>query len=106
MRLISARDGFWSDTELAVRDAIKDVDLTGEQPSSDVAEADFLSDIANKKVLLLVHGYNNEPEDVHYAYDIVETHVAATVTGAHAYDRVVGYIWPGGDDGVPFPPRP
>ena len=40
MYLISARKGFWSDTELAVRDAIKKVDLVGDRPSTDVDDHD------------------------------------------------------------------
>ncbi len=47
MYLISARKGFWSDTELAVHDAIKEVDLVGDLPSKDVGDHDaFLSDLS------------------------------------------------------------
>ncbi len=97
MILISARKDFWSDTELAVSDKIRDVDLVGDQPSSAVTENAFFKSIAGKKVLVLVHGYNNEPEDVHNAYAILEDRIVASVTGAAAYDHVIGYIWPGGD---------
>ena len=34
MILISARENFWSDTKLAVSDAIKEVDLVGNRLSS------------------------------------------------------------------------
>jgi len=100
MYLISAREGFWSDNKLAVRDAIREVDLVGEDPSSPVDEPTFLSEINGKKVLVLVHGYNNEPEDVHRAYATIEGQVAKLVDGA--YDLVVGYIWPGGDDPLDY----
>ena len=45
MILISAREGFWSDNKLAVDDAIRDVDLVGEDDSTVVDEATFLSSI-------------------------------------------------------------
>ena len=102
MILISARKGFWSDTELAVQDAIRDVDLVGELPSKKVSKATFLSGLAGKKILVLVHGYNNEPEDVHNAYAILEDQISASITGTDAYDQIIGYIWPGGDDAFDY----
>ena len=103
MFLISARKGSWSDTELAVRDAIKEVDLVGDLPSKDVGDhVAFLSNLSGKKILVLVHGYNNEPEDVHNAYAIIENRIASSVTNDGAYDQVIGYIWPGGDDPLDY----
>ena len=102
MRLISARKNFWSDTELATSDKIRDVDLVGEEPSTPVAQPAFLASLSDKKILILVHGYNNEPEDVHNAYAIIEDHISSLVTGANAYDEVIGYIWPGGDDALDY----
>lgn len=99
MYLISARKNFWSDTELADRDAIREVDLVGEKKSKKVANHDaFLSKLSGKKILVLVHGYNNEPEDVHNAYAIIEDLIASSAPKKGAYDQVIGYIWPGGDD--------
>ncbi len=92
------KKNFWSDTEFATRDTIKDVDLVGEQRSTDVDEKDFLSDLPEKKILILVHGYNNEPEDVHNAYAILEERIKTLISGNIRYDQVIGYIWPGGDD--------
>ncbi|MDE0190475.1 MAG: alpha/beta hydrolase [Gammaproteobacteria bacterium] len=51
--------------------------------------------IANSRVLLLVHGYNNEHDEVLDAYQTVEHHVANQLAGQ--YDHVLGYSWPGGD---------
>ena len=95
MILISAREKFWSDTELAVQDRIKEVDLVGKAPSKDLTQQDLWSKIGSKKILVLVHGYNNEPEDVHNAYAIIENRILLNKMG---YDLVIGYIWPGGDD--------
>lgn len=102
MNLISARKDFWSDTELAVRDKVKEVDLVGETPSTNISNANFLSALSGEKVLVLVHGYNNEPEDVHNAYATLERRITANVTGTAAYDRIIGYIWPGGDDALDY----
>ena len=95
MILISARENFWSDTELAVQDRIKEVDLVGKAPSKELTEQDLWSKIGSKKILVLVHGYNNEPEDVHNAYAIIENRI---LQNKMEYDLVIGYIWPGGDD--------
>lgn len=101
MLLISARDGFWSDTKLAVKDAARNVDLVGSAPSKVVANPiTELTATANKKVLLLIHGYNNEPEDVHNAYAVIDKMVKSRLSGK--YGHVAGYIWPGGDDGLDY----
>ena len=96
MILISARKKFWSDTKLAVVDEIRDVDLKGDKESKVINENDFFSNISEKRILVLVHGYNNEPEDVHNAYAIIESNIMDLT--AKQYDQVIGYIWPGGDD--------
>ena len=95
MILISARENFWSDTKLAVQDRIKEVNLAGKAPSKDLTEQDLWSKVGNKNILVLVHGYNNEPEDVHNAYAMIENRI---LQKKMEYDLVIGYIWPGGDD--------
>lgn len=52
--------------------------------------------VAGKKVLLLVHGYNNELEDVTRAYHLIESKVQRFM--GNQYDLVIGYTWPAGDD--------
>ena len=98
MILISARENFWSDTELAVKDSIKEVDLVDKLPSINMHEYTFWERVEGQRILLLVHGYNNEPEDVHNAYAVIEKHVTQFKPNNAAYDHVIGYIWPGGDD--------
>ena len=83
MLLISARYDFWSDNVLAIEDEARPVDLGGTQPSVPVADAvAYVAALPNKRVLMLIHGYNNEPEDVNNAYAIIEDKVGANVADA------------------------
>ena len=65
-----------------------------------LAEGEFLAAIQDKKILLLVHGYNNEKYDVLRAYEIIEAKVQAILPGH--YDLVLGYSWLGGDDPLDY----
>lgn len=58
--------------------------------------ADIQRAVAGKKILVLVHGYNNEFEDVIRAYDMIDGHTKKHMRSK--YDLVIGYTWPGGDD--------
>jgi len=46
-------------------------------------------------VLILVHGYNNELEDITRAYNLIEGKISRFMK--NKYDVVIGYSWPGGD---------
>lgn len=48
---------------------------------------------------MLIHGYNNEPDDVMRAYSIIERN---TNTIIKHFDVIVGYSWPGGDDALDY----
>lgn len=52
--------------------------------------------VDGKKVLVIVHGYNNEFADIARAYDLIEDQTKKNMKTK--YDLVVGYTWPGGDD--------
>jgi len=54
-----------------------------------------------KRVLLLVHGYNNDFADVSRAYSIIETKFSEI---DHDYDEIVGFTWPGGNQGYEYHP--
>ena len=45
----------------------------------------------SKEVLILIHGYNNEQNDIYRAYTQIEEMTKCK------YNCVVGYVWPGGD---------
>ncbi len=55
---------------------------------------------AQKRVLLLVHGYNNEFEDVLRAYRIIREKQQQFLS--RKYDLVLGYTWPGGIDALDY----
>ncbi len=49
---------------------------------------------------MLIHGYNNEEDDVVRAYAIIDKHINTYVS--NHYDIVIGYTWPGGDDPLDY----
>jgi esterase/lipase superfamily enzyme len=60
---------------------------------------DTLRDFVDgKHILVLVHGYNNEFEDIVRSYDIIQAKVDRHLDDF--YDAVIGYTWPGGDSAV------
>lgn len=105
MLLISARKDFWDSNLLSDSDEIRNVVLTDESLGDPVSEAKFLADITNKRILLIIHGYNNEEDDVVRAYDIIENKINSLLSdagGEPVYDTIIGYTWPGGDDGLDY----
>lgn len=103
MLIISSRKEFWSATEFSDTDEARDVRLLNPDPSVDtpVSETELVSRIRDKRVLLLVHGYNNTEDDVNLAYDRIERSIAR-YSGSR-YDVVMGYTWPGGALGISYP---
>lgn len=102
MLFISSRNQL-SDENRIGPDQIFDIKITrgvAADPASLTPRANGLKDIktavAGKRVLLLVHGYNNEFADVIRAYDLIEDQVKKHMR--NKYDLVMGYTWPGGDD--------
>lgn len=103
MLLVSSRQAFWSATEFADIDEIRDVLLSDPNPASDkpLTETEYFAKIANLRLLLLVHGYNNTEDDVNLAYARIEKAIGKQVAGR--YDAVIGYTWPGGALGLSYP---
>lgn len=96
MYIISSRKDFWNNNEIidGLEDEIHEVDLQTFAMTTK-EQGDYEKLIQGKKVLLLIHGYNNEPRDVMRAYDIIEQNTKSIIG---YFDVVVGYTWPGGDD--------
>ncbi len=62
------------------------------------SEAQLLSELEEKRVLMLVHGYNNEQDEVYDAYSVIEKKVTHHL--GEEFDLIIGYSWPGGDKGL------
>lgn len=95
MIIVSARKGFWDSNRLSnSKDYIRDVNLDtlSDKP---VKKSEFKDRINGKKVMLLIHGYNNESHEVARAYKVIQQQQTALV---NHYDLLVGYTWPGGDN--------
>jgi len=75
----------------------KEINFLTDLPVRDLTENELLDEISGKKILLLVHGYNNEQDEVYDAYTIIEDKISEHIND---YDLVVGYSWPGGDIGL------
>ncbi len=94
MYLVSSRKRFWNSDVISRKlDKFRDVNLKTGQ-STKKAESDYKSFVKDKKVLILCHGYNNEPEDVLRAYQTIASNERRYT---NYFDAVVGYTWPGGD---------
>lgn len=95
MLIISSRKKFWDSNIVTSKktDRIRNVNLPNLSDSS-VSAAQFTKQIKGKRILLLIHGYNNEPHDVMRAYKTVEKYEKEFI---NYYDLIIGYTWPGGD---------
>lgn len=72
----------------------------------DVAKKLFMDikQLENKKVLCVVHGFNNTAIEAIQSYRIVSDRIASLidVDGKPFYDLVIGYLWPGYDDKLEY----
>jgi esterase/lipase superfamily enzyme len=71
-----------------------------------VAHADYVTAVRNKRVMVLVHGYNNEERDVIDSFRTIDERMRLLGFlggGSARYDLIVGFAWPGGAAGVSFP---
>ena len=58
-------------------------------------------EVRGKNVLLLVHGYNDSPQEALSTYRLINAHVSS-FKGAHFEDVVIGYLWPGDDNPLQY----
>lgn len=98
MIIISSRENFWSDHDVAENFSIRNIDLTTSDPGTPMDLASLLAQIQGRNVLLLIHGYRNREDDVRNAYNFIEQKmIAHELLGAgRPYDQILGYTWPGG----------
>jgi esterase/lipase superfamily enzyme len=105
MFIVSCRKDFWSTTDFSGGLDIRDVDMTGDGSGASVTSANFLQAIAGKRVMVLVHGYNNDRLDVLGSYGTIEQRMRQLnfLGGGAPYDAVIGFVWPGGSVRLSFP---
>jgi esterase/lipase superfamily enzyme len=105
MLMVSCRRDFWSATDFSPSDEVRQIDLdTG--LGTGVSQNAFLQAVQGKRLVLLVHGYNNEERDVIASYKAIDERMRLLgFLGGNAapYDAIVGFAWPGGAAGVSFP---
>lgn len=76
-----------------------DVDIANgvQQSATELPDVEAVKQrLKDKAILILVHGYNNEFEDIVRAYSIIESRVKLRLSDW--YDEVVGFTWPGGSN--------
>ena len=105
MMIVSCRENFWSATDFAAADEVRRLDLDT-SVANVVSREQFLREVEAKRLLVLVHGYNNEERDVVGSYGTIDRRMRLLGFlggGAATYDAIVGFAWPGGALGVSFP---
>ena len=97
MYIISSRVNFSNPDKLMPSGhTIREIDLDDDSNARSFSDLnEFLTNISKKRLLMLVHGYNNEQDEIYDAYSIIEEKVRIHLNSE--YDDVMGYIWPGGD---------
>jgi esterase/lipase superfamily enzyme len=105
MLMVSCRHNFWSATDFSQTDEVRRIDLASGVGTA-VSAAEYLAEVRNKRIVVLVHGYNNEERDVVESYKAIDERMRLLGflgSGAAEYDLLVGFAWPGGAAGVSFP---
>ena len=100
MIIVSSRKDFTNPNKLSSQKEhqFRDIDLSQEKKSGNIlSEGEFFQELyrlSNKRILMLVHGYNNEHNKMCNAYSTIEKNVTEYIK--NQYDIVIGYSWPGG----------
>ena len=95
MLIISSRENFVDADHLARRNEVREIDLPSYRAIN--YDLDLPKILSGKKVLILVHGYNNDQIEIYDAYNSIEQTISTLLPGK--YDYIIGYAWPGGDSG-------
>lgn len=100
MLIISSRKNFTNPDVLSKKGhQFREIDLASDSTLRKFSSLDdFISEITGKRALILVHGYNNEQDEVYDAYAVIEKMIGQHM--ADEFDLVIGYSWPGGDRGL------
>jgi len=105
MLFISTRKNFWDSKSIPDYDEMKEVNLS-DMTTGPGLDADWrIRGWENKRILILVHGYNNTAKNVQEAYCDIYNNCRDIVLkndGTQIYDEIVGYVWPGEDNFLEF----
>lgn len=95
--VMSDREHFWNTDKIA-QHTESSWDALQMQPCMDFKA------LKNKKILLIVHGFNNSPKEAMETYHTVAGFISLLrdAKGRALYDAVVGYLWPGYDDKLEY----
>jgi esterase/lipase superfamily enzyme len=100
MFTISDRDNFWDPEKISKETQYAQVDEQGiTKLLSKKQTEEFWSDLKNKRVLVLIHGFNSPTP--YSNYHNIRVNVE-NLELASAYDFVIGYVWPSYDDSVEY----
>lgn len=92
---ISDRGDFWDAETIASRTDYG-VDYAGTVVLTDKsALATHLHRSSSKRVLFLIHGYNNDEASVMRSYKAIQDGLQQAAKPAQLYDLIIGYAWPG-----------
>ena len=102
MIIVSCRKAFWDNEELSDPDdwTRQIAEFRNRRMKNLVSMEEFEARVSSKRVLLLVHGYNNVRAKVLRAYRTINKNEKNWIT---YYDLVIGFTWPGGDDFRDYP---
>ncbi len=102
MIIISTRKNF-TDPDKGIEDyAIREYALIEDgkhELTNELSKNDFYNKVTGNKVLILMHGYNNDFEDALCTYKQIEKKIADNDIN---YDHVIGFIWQGNDKPYEF----
>jgi esterase/lipase superfamily enzyme len=79
-------------------DEVRDVDLGDLSLGQSLNSKEFMKGLDGKKVLMLIHGYNNKADSICSSYWIIANAVNSLLknsNGTPLYDMIIGYVWPG-----------
>lgn len=94
LKMISDRVNFWDVDAVSKATAIEEVDEAGKTVRDNVS----LSELQGKRILMLIHGFNEPKPDLLSNYFLIQGKVQKLLVdpqGKPFYDEVVGYAWPG-----------
>jgi len=102
MIIISTRKKFVNPDRGIEDYAVKEYELNEEGKHlliNEFSKSDFYNEVTGNKILILVHGYNNDFEDALCTYKQIEDKL---ITNGNYYDHIIGFIWQGNDKPYEF----